>query len=110
LKNPVYPLFLGRRSCPPTLPLSLGLRPLPLLEALRAEPWQTALWRQKQLDPELKIIADVSSGEMGNALYEDVPVSFSPLHRQFSYRMVAEYGSVKKIITDQDHDPMAELG
>ena len=24
LKHPVYPLYLGRRSCPPTLPLCLG--------------------------------------------------------------------------------------
>lgn len=28
LGHPAYPLFLGRRSCPPTLPLCLGLRPL----------------------------------------------------------------------------------
>ena len=26
LRSPVYPLFLGRRSCPPTLPLVLGIR------------------------------------------------------------------------------------
>ena len=29
LKSPVSPLFLGRRSCPPTLPLALGIRELP---------------------------------------------------------------------------------
>lgn len=26
LQAPVFPLFLGRRSCPPTLPLSLGIQ------------------------------------------------------------------------------------
>lgn len=26
LRAPVFPLFLGRRSCPPTLPLCLGIR------------------------------------------------------------------------------------
>lgn len=26
LKHPVYPLYLGRRSCPPTLPLCLDIR------------------------------------------------------------------------------------
>lgn len=26
LRHPVYPLYLGRRSCPPTLPLCLGIR------------------------------------------------------------------------------------
>lgn len=38
LKHPVYPLYLGRRSCPPTLPLCLGIRAGKLLDTLRAEP------------------------------------------------------------------------
>lgn len=38
LKHPVYPLYLGRRSCPPTLPLFLGIRAGKLLDTLRAEP------------------------------------------------------------------------
>lgn len=29
LRHPVYPLYLGRRSCPPTLPLCLGIRQEP---------------------------------------------------------------------------------
>ena len=32
LRHPVYPLYLGRRSCPPTLPLCLGIRQGSLLE------------------------------------------------------------------------------
>ena len=44
LRHPVYPLFLGRRSCPPTLPLCLGIRQNTLEEALQAEPcWRKAL-------------------------------------------------------------------
>lgn len=38
LKHPAYPLYLGRRSCPPTLPLCLGIRAGELLDTLRAEP------------------------------------------------------------------------
>ena len=38
LKHPVYPLYLGRRSCPPTLPLCLGIRAGKLLDTLWAEP------------------------------------------------------------------------
>ena len=42
LGHPVYPLFLGRRSCPPTLPLCLGARPLPLEAACgRNLRWRT---------------------------------------------------------------------
>lgn len=38
LTHPVFPLYLGRRACPPTLPLCLGLREQGLVEALQAEP------------------------------------------------------------------------
>ena len=34
LTHPVFPLYLGRRACPPTLPLCLGLREQGLVEAL----------------------------------------------------------------------------
>ena len=37
LRHPVYPLYLGRRSCPPTLPLCLGIRQGSLLDVLRTE-------------------------------------------------------------------------
>ena len=39
LRHPVFPLYLGRRSCPPAQPVSLGLREGGLLAALEAEPW-----------------------------------------------------------------------
>lgn len=64
LKHPVYPLYLGRRSCPPTLPLCLGIRAGELLDTLRAEPllvkkrngapcasWQTRTRRMLLLCP-----------------------------------------------------------
>ena len=37
LKNPVFPLFLGRRSCPPTLPIVWGMRECSILDALKDE-------------------------------------------------------------------------
>lgn len=37
LLNPVFPLYLGRRSCPPTGRLCLGIRKLELEEALLEE-------------------------------------------------------------------------
>lgn len=35
---------------------------------------------------------------------QDMPISFSPLHRQHGFRMVQE-----EIIFSDEHDPMAEL-
>ena len=49
LQAPVFPLFLGRRSCPPTLPLSLGIRQTDLLTALKEEPWQVSQWEQERI-------------------------------------------------------------
>lgn len=50
LQAPVFPIGLGRRSYVPSVPVAMpragdqltGLRTLPLLEALRAEPWPVA--------------------------------------------------------------------
>ncbi|MFE0422316.1 type I-E CRISPR-associated protein Cas5/CasD, partial [Streptomyces sp. NPDC058953] len=39
LRAPAFPLALGRRSCPPTQPVSLGLRETGLEEALTEQPW-----------------------------------------------------------------------
>ena len=37
LQHPAFPLYLGRRSCPPALPLCLGLRQGSLQEVLQTE-------------------------------------------------------------------------
>ncbi len=44
LRRPVYPVYLGRRSCPPAAPVVLGLRDGTVEEALRAEPWRASRW------------------------------------------------------------------
>ena len=54
LRHPVYPLYLGRRSCPPTLPLCLGIRQGSLLDVLRTEPMQG----RKPETGKLRIVAD----------------------------------------------------
>ena len=38
LQKPVYPLYLGRKSCPPTLPIVLGVKDEDILTALKTEP------------------------------------------------------------------------
>lgn len=58
LRHPVYPLYLGRRSCPPTLPLCLGIRQGSLLDVLRTEPMQG----RKPETGKLRIVADADPG------------------------------------------------
>lgn len=101
LRHPAFPLFLGRRACPPTLPLSLGIRAgIDLREALVQEPWQAPAWYQRRAfnrqardkQPELlRILMDVSPEERGAASLRDVPESFSPYHRKYGYRSAAEW-------------------
>lgn len=111
LNSPVYPLFLGRRSCPPTLPLVLGeIRDCELLTALKEEEWQLSAERQrraKESDCKLRIITD---SDEGSALIRDVPISFDPTFRKFGFRRIKDCGYVqKKRVGDLEHDPMSEL-
>lgn len=99
LSNPVFPLFLGRRSCPPTLPIVLGTRQASLLDALRNEP-PLVKGRDK-----MRIRYDSPSGR---AMKHDMPISFDVRHREYGYRHEAE--DWVSISSDKDeHDPMAEL-
>ena len=113
LKHPVYPLFLGRRSCPPSQPLVLGIREEDLLVSLEKEPWLAAEWRQTSLKRKgewLRIMMDADLNGVGSKVH-DLPISFNPKNRQYGYRM-ASVGRVRipdcpKIFTE--HDAMKEL-
>ena len=115
LKNPAFPLFLGRRSCVPTMPIFLGIREAPLLNALKDEKWLAAEWYQKK-NPQKKLRIIVDS-EIPNpsSLVKDLPVSFSMEHRKFELRSVRqEYIDIsdKPQVQEQEqeHDAWSELG
>lgn len=139
LRQPVFPLYLGRRSCPPAWPLLIdnGPRDQTALEALRTTPWQAAAWHRRQVDAtpvRLPIVRDTTPDDLTTAtdprpgsptpeLIRDEPLSFDPTHRQFGWRTVI-HDHVD--ITHPDpvtenrpgaehkpmagHDPMAVLG
>ena len=117
LKEPVFPLYLGRRSCPPTLPLALGIRPCGLLEALRKEPCLLSQWMRKRTrgQIQMRLMADGDAANPRGAIQKDLAVSFHPGKRQYAYRPVVEYPSVFvkaegiPSAEDDHHDPMAEL-
>lgn len=116
LQNPVFPLYLGRRSCPPVGRLVLGLRERALRQAIEEEPWQACEWFQdKQLDQvKLTIVCDAQPNEPGAFLRRDLPVSFEQRHRQYGFRMVIDTADALFIPMPQrtaelptDHDAMA---
>lgn len=100
VEYPVFPLFLGRRSCPPEGRVSLGLRNLPLAEALTQEKPLAAE------NPKQRKVRIVLEAPAGTARVRDVPLSFSPYHRQYAYRAAKE---VWHEFPAQEHDPMQEL-
>lgn len=101
LMHPAYPLFLGRRSCPPTLPLMLGIRDDDLETVLRTEP------RLCDSDVPSRIVMDAEAGKADSAPVKDVPLSFSPLRREFGYRKYREI--ILPGLKQTEHDPFAEL-
>lgn len=108
LRRPVYPPFLGRRSCPPTLPLCLGLREAGLEAALRAEPRLVAL-RRGESDT-FRLVIDAAPGEPGVPM-RDLPLSFSPFQRRFGFRPAREVfvDAPKEPEAETAHDPFKEL-
>ena len=78
LENPGFPLYLGRRACPPEGQLSLGIRHgKNLLQALKEEPWLVSTWQRRNEDPNihLQIITDADYDTPGGFLQRDTPIS-----------------------------------
>ena len=94
LQAPAFPLYLGRRSCPPAGRIFLGISPKPLEDALRENAPDTAC----------RLVLDAKEGEQGG-LMRDVPLSFDPTRRAYGFRRVVDYS----LRTVAEHDPMAEL-
>lgn len=113
LQNPTFPLYLGRRSCPPSGPLQLGVHEMPLEKALESAPWAASNWyRAKQgKTVHLRIAMDAADGEIGE-LVRDLPISFDPTLREYGWRNVIDRGvDVENPQGRADtHDVMAALG
>jgi len=111
LRAPYFPLFLGRRSCPPTLPLVLGLREKDLETALREEDNQNQNARSiKRTRRYIRL--DSMPDELEGAVVRDLPISFNPIKREFGYRRAKEIwlrDDVNREESADEHDAMAEL-
>ena len=117
-RRPHFPLYLGRRSCPPTHPVSLGLRKTTLLNALQHEPWLASEWfRRKHPGFDAEILVDQDAVPVEERLGDvrgsrDVTLSFDSRRRDYSFReverlMVPVHASSAD--TSDAHDPMANV-
>ncbi|MFF2656029.1 type I-E CRISPR-associated protein Cas5/CasD [Kitasatospora sp. NPDC058032] len=113
LRSPVHLPYLGRRSCPPSGPVDLGIRwETGLRSALEREPWQAARWyreRHHAASVALPVQADAEPAEQPRAdLLRDLPLSFDPRHRRYALRGVFSF-VVNAPTLVPDHDPTAHL-
>ena len=115
LKKPMFPLYLGRRSCPPTGQITLGIREgLGLLETLKspeAAPWQAGIWYQKKQGKEvyLELVTDAEPSDKGAFLRGDNPISFDQSYRRYGYRNIVS--GINAVLIENPfgkdiHDPM----
>lgn len=102
LQNPRFPLFLGRRSCPPTLPIVIAIRDLPL---------EAALCKEKPLVEKNENLMRIQiETDSGTGMMRDVPISFNPIiGRSYGYRKCREF-FVDFSQSETEHDAMLELG
>ena len=117
LKHPYFPLFLGRRSCPPTLPLVLGIRDKNLETALREEENLNSIPESVRKSYRY-IRLDCEHGERMGAIVRDLPISLNPEKREFGFRRAREVwlSEDERIMEEKldyavtrEHDAMEEL-
>lgn len=91
LRHPHFPLYLGRRACPPAGPVRPELVNTDLPTALAYRAW----WASQQVMSDhhhptvsLNTVLDCPPGEQDAFTIRDDPISFDPRHRQYSWRSV----------------------
>lgn len=91
LRRPVFPLFLGRRSCPPAGKLDQGLRDGDVRHVLGHAPWlasKRVQERHREPHVTLTIVHDCPPGTPGSDVVRDDPITFDPRHRQYGWRTI----------------------
>ncbi len=97
--NPVYPMYLGRRSCPVTLPVFLKISEKNLVDSLKEE--------QSHVDDKCSSKRIVYETDTDGAVVRDVPITYSQLHRQHGFRKKREEIIYYDVL--DEHDAFGEL-
>ncbi|MER7987703.1 type I-E CRISPR-associated protein Cas5/CasD [Streptomyces noursei] len=125
LLAPRFLPYLGRRSCPPSLPIAMGppRDNTTLEDALRTAEWQASAWYQRQqarmahrnrdsVTPEsLDMLIDCPPAAVPHLSLRDTPLSFDPRHRQYGLRSILTDRIALPSLhaAKEPHDPTAGL-
>ncbi|MBK8074514.1 MAG: type I-E CRISPR-associated protein Cas5/CasD [Kineosporiaceae bacterium] len=113
LRRPMFPLYLGRRACPPAGPIRAEVHDKPLRTVLETMPWRAAR-RIRRKDGRAEVPVDIvadadpvddTRGDVVPALVRDVPQSFDPVRRDYGVRRVVRY---RTLISNPDGARHAE--
>lgn len=107
LLRPEHSLYLGRRSCPITLPLALGIRDGGLRQTLISEPLLIER-PDSSSSVRCRLVMDDDGSGRGTGRVRDVPVSFDPANRTYGWRGI-KIETITIVSSETEHDPMAEL-
>lgn len=94
IRSPVFPLYLGRRSCPPAGPIHTQIVDLPLDEALAGAAWQASPRHQKTVASPtvtLRVLVDADPQDDEAETFRDEPISFDPERREYGWRRVRSF-------------------
>lgn len=97
VRSPTFPLYLGRRACPPSeAEISLGVHETGLEEALRSHEWlaREQYRRQQGRTVHLELVVDAPPGTVDAETARDVPLSFDPVRREYGWRDVVRLAPV----------------
>lgn len=122
IRRPRFPLYLGRRSCPPSQPLFVNVDDGDLDVVIERTPWQASAAHQRrsrhQSEVSLMVQADAVAFPDLAVRRElmDEPISFDPSLRRYGSRAVVEFEVTvpnpshqpEKAVAD-DHDPFEVL-
>ncbi|HEX5407458.1 MAG TPA: type I-E CRISPR-associated protein Cas5/CasD [Pseudonocardiaceae bacterium] len=122
IRRPAYPLFLGRRSCPPAGRVEHGVRETDVAGVLTHEPWFASKGVQESLsepDVGLDVISDqpIDGSDARREVVQDDPISFDPERREHGWRTVYRqqvripnpHYRTRPATMVGAHDPMAAL-
>ncbi|WP_131738861.1 type I-E CRISPR-associated protein Cas5/CasD [Actinomadura roseirufa] len=117
LLAPVFMPYLGRRSCPPSRPIELGVHhDQTLIQRLKEEDWRASPWHQRKVPEQMVLLETIvqDDGQDGPTdTLRDQPLSFDPRHRRYGMRGI-RHGHVERPNPfarrpPTDHDPTAVL-
>jgi CRISPR system Cascade subunit CasD len=119
LRRPRYPLYLGRRSCPPARPVLLGIQTGTSLEtALQEAPWQAGPAQRARHNTGRQVeLATMIEDPAGTDTLPDQPLPSPAFNRRFAERPV-RHGTIRIGVPGAPargttpaapHDPMSLL-